>query len=262
MNEKEKYFENCGGITVNTAKTDGYEAEVGKNTDVEQENTEALNKDTAKENDEPLNKDTELVFIIDESGSMSGYGSDTVGGFNSMIKKQRDGEGRVYVSTVLFNTSRRVIHDRVDIESVEDMTENDYSPRGCTALLDAIGASIRHISNIHKYARKEDVPANTVFVITTDGLENSSCKYGADEVRDMIKKKTEENGWEFIFVAANIDAVKTAGSIGIREERAANYRQSVDGIADCYEAMSMFVTKKRKSKKMASDDCEWKQNLF
>ena len=222
------------------------------------ENKEADGRGKAAE---ALNKDTELVFLIDESGSMSGFEDDTVGGFNAMIEKQRAGEGRVYVSTVLFNGNRRVVHDRVDIENIEKMTRKDYCPGGSTALLDAIGASIRHISNIHKYARREDVPANTVFVITTDGMENSSYRYDADEVRDMIRKKTDDSGWEFIFVAANIDAIRTAGSIGIRKERAANYRQSSDGFADCYAAMSRFVTMKRQSR-MADDDVEWKKDLF
>lgn len=230
------------------------------NSRYETEEKEATDK--GEETTEPLNKDTELVFIIDESGSMSGLESDTVGGFNSMIKKQREGEGKVYVSTVFFHSSSRVVHDRVDIANIKDMTEKDYSPGGCTALLDAIGSSIRHISNIHKYARKEDVPANTVFVITTDGMENSSTRYDADEIRDMIKDKTEKCGWEFIFVAANIDAIETAGKIGIRKERAANYRQSSDGVADCYDAMNCFISKKRRMSRMAPNDCEWKKKLF
>ena len=210
---------------------------------------------------ESLNNDTELVFIIDESGSMSGFESDTVGGFNSMIKKQRGGEGKVYVSTVLFNSDRRVVHDRVDIEDIRLMSDRDYSPSGCTALLDAIGHSIRHISNIHKYARREDVPKNTIFVITTDGMENASSTFSASEIKTMIKEKTDEFGWEFIFVAANIDAIETAGRIGIKKERAANYRQSEAGFMACYSSMSEFVRRKRSDNNESLDDGEWKREL-
>ena len=194
---------------------------------------------------EHLNNDTELVFIFDESGSMSGFEADTVGGFNSMIKKQRGGEGKVYVSTVFFNTSRRVLHDRADIDSISLMTERDYSPGGCTALLDAIGHAILHISNVHKYARREDVPAHTIFAITTDGMENASREFTAEAVKRMIKEKTEACGWEFIFLAANIDAVSTADSIGIRSERAATYQQTHEGMADCFESMSLFADEVR-----------------
>ena len=159
---------------------------------------------------------TELVFIIDKSGSMSGFESDTVGGFNAVIEKQRAEEGRVLVSTVLFNNYSEVIHDRVPIEEIKPMTAENYRVGGCTALLDAIGGAIHHIGNIHKYARPEDVPEKTIFLITTDGMENASQQYGSDKVKEMIRKREEENGWEFVFVAANIDAVNTAASIGIR----------------------------------------------
>ena len=207
------------------------------------------------------NMDTELVFIIDRSGSMSGFEDDTIGGFNSMIEKQKEGEGRVYVSTVLFDNYSEVIHDRVDINRVEPMTRKQYQVRGCTALFDAIGGAIHHIGNVHKYARREDVPAHTIFVITTDGMENASHNYSSQRVKEMIKRQTEKYGWEFIFVAANIDAIETADNIGIRRERAANYRQSKDGYADCYEAMSTFVTMSRCSRPMAQDDTTWKKKL-
>ena len=191
------------------------------------------------------NNDTELVFIIDRSGSMSGFEADTIGGFNSMIEKQKQGEGRVYVSTVLFNNYSEVIHDRVDINRIEPMTGSQYQVRGCTALFDAIGGAIHHISTVHRYARKEDVPTNTIFVITTDGMENASRQYSSCRVREMIKRKTEKYGWEFIFVAANIDAVEAADEIGISSERAANYTQTQEGYEACYESMSEFVTMKR-----------------
>lgn len=207
------------------------------------------------------NMDTELVFIIDRSGSMAGFESDTIGGFNSMIEKQKnEGEGMVYVSTVLFDNYSEVLHDRVPIRDVKPMTRKEYSVRGCTALLDAIGGAIHHIGNVHKYARKEDVPAHTIFVITTDGMENASQSYSSDKVKAMIKRQTEKYGWEFIFVAANIDAIETADRIGIRRERAANYRQTREGYAECYEAMSTFVTMSRCAEPMA-DDTAWKKNL-
>ena len=204
---------------------------------------------------------TELVFIIDRSGSMSGFENDTIGGFNSMIEKQKEGEGEVYVSTVLFDNHTSVLHDRVPIEKIKPMTGEDYYVGGCTALLDAIGGAIHHIGNVHKYAREEDVPENTIFVITTDGMENASHLYHSAKVKEMIKRKTEKYGWEFIFVAANIDAVETADSIGISRERAANYRQSREGYTECYEAMSAFVTRKRSAKPMEADDASWKQGL-
>lgn len=204
---------------------------------------------------------TELVFIIDRSGSMSGFEKDTIGGFNSMIEKQKAGEGEVYVSTVLFDNHTSVLHDRVPIEKIKPMTGEDYYVGGCTALLDAIGGAIHHIGNVHKYAREEDVPENTIFVITTDGMENASHLYHSAKVKEMIKRKTEKHGWEFIFVAANIDAVETADSIGIRRERAANYRQSREGYTECYEAMSAFVTRKRSAKPMEADDASWKHGL-
>ncbi len=188
------------------------------------------------------NNVTELVFIIDRSGSMSGFEADTVGGFNSTVKKQKEKDGKVYVSTVFFDNESEVIHDRVDINSIETMKERDYRVGGCTALLDAIGGAIHHIGNIHKYARPEDVPEHTIFVITTDGMENASHRYSSADIKAKIKRQTEKYGWEFIFLAANIDAVETAESIGIRRERAANYRQTKDGIDRSYFVMSEAIT--------------------
>jgi len=185
---------------------------------------------------------TELVFIIDRSGSMSGLESDTIGGFNSFIEKQKKEEGEAIVSTVLFDTYQDVIHDRLPIENVPKMTEKEYFTRGCTALVDAIGLSIHHIGNVHKYARKEDVPDKTVFIITTDGYENSSVKYSSDEVKKMVERQQEKYGWEFIFLGANIDAVETAKKYGIRKDRSANFNCDEKGIALNYEVLSDTIS--------------------
>ena len=195
---------------------------------------------------------TELVFILDRSGSMSGMEKDTIGGFNSMIEKQKKEEGTVYVSTVLFSNTSKVLHDRIDIKEIEPMTERDYQVSGCTALLDAIGGAIHHIGNVHKYARKEDVPEKTVFLITTDGMENASREYSSLRVKEMIKRQEEKYGWEFFFVAANIDAVETAEHIGIRRERAANYCVE-EGTEVMYCAMSKNISEYRKTGKVCED---------
>ena len=166
---------------------------------------------------------TELVFILDKSGSMSGMEKDTIGGFNAMIEKQKALDGKVFVSTVLFSNNSQVLHDRKLLEEIQPLTERDYQVGGCTALLDALGGAIKHIGNIHKYARKEDVPERTMFVITTDGMENASRLYHGKQIKEMIRTQEEKYGWEFLFLAANIDAVETAESIGIRSERAVNY---------------------------------------
>ena len=191
------------------------------------------------------NNVTELVFILDRSGSMSGFEADTIGGFNATIEKQKKQDGKVYVSTVLFDNESEVIHDRVDISEIRPMTENEYQVGGCTALLDAIGGAIHHIGNIHKYAHPEDMPEHTVFVITTDGIENESHRFSSQEIKSMIKRQNEKYGWEFIFLAANIDAIETAESVGIRRERAANYRQTKEGVGRSYYAMCEAITSVR-----------------
>ena len=196
-------------------------------------------------NEAAKNNITELVFILDRSGSMGGLESDTIGGFNAMIEKQKKQDGVCYVSTVLFANESKVIHDRVSLDSVRPMTDEDYVVGGCTALIDAIGDAIRHIGNIHKYARAEDVPANTVFVITTDGMENASRKYSAQEVRSMIERRKEENGWEFLFIGANIDAVETAGRFGIAPDRAVNYHADKKGTEVVYSCVSEAVAQVR-----------------
>ena len=193
------------------------------------------------------NNDTELVFILDRSGSMAGFEDDTIGGFNAMIEKQKsEGEGMVYVSTVLFDNVCEVLHDRVPIGEIKPMTRRDYRVRGCTALLDAIGGAIHHIGNVHKYARPSDVPRHTIFVITTDGMENASRQYSYSDIKQKIKRQTEKYGWEFIFLAANIDAAATADDIGIRRDRAANYRQTPEGVGRSYFAMGEAITQVRR----------------
>ena len=191
------------------------------------------------------NNVTELVFIIDRSGSMSGFEADTLGGFNSTIEKQKAQDGKVYVSTVLFDNNSEVIYDRVDIQDIKPMTRKDYQVGGCTALLDAVGGAIHHIGNVHKYARPEDVPEHTIFVITTDGMENASHSYSKTDIKRKIQRQTEKYGWEFIFLAANIDATETAEDMGIRKERAANYRQTKEGVGRSYYAMSEAITSVR-----------------
>ncbi len=187
------------------------------------------------------NNTTELVFILDRSGSMSGLETDTIGGFNAMIEKQKKVDGKCFVSTVLFDNESEVIHDRAELEKIEPMTDKDYTVRGCTALYDAIGGAIRHIGNIHKYARPEDVPENTMFVITTDGMENASNHYNNRQIKDMIEIQKKKYGWEFIFVAANIDAAETARSFGIDENRAVNYHADPKGTACLYDNVSDVV---------------------
>ena len=185
---------------------------------------------------------TELVFILDRSGSMSGLEADTIGGFNSMIEKQRKADGEALVSTVLFDNMSEVIHDRVDIRDIKSMTDRDYTARGCTALLDAIGGAIHHIGNVHKYARKEDVPEHTLFVITTDGMENASRRYDSEKIKKMIERQKEKYGWEFLFLGANIDAVETAKHFGIGADRAVNYHSDHKGTQLNYEVLSEAVS--------------------
>ena len=201
---------------------------------------------------------TEMVFIIDKSGSMAGMEEDTVGGFNAMIEKQKKLDGKCYVSTVLFSNRSSVLHDRIDIQKIEPLTEREYCVGGGTALLDAIGGAIHHIGNVHKYARNEDVPEHTIFVITTDGMENASCEYDSERVKQMIRRQEERYGWEFLFVAANIDAVETARNIGIRRERAANYKQTREGTQKVYEAVEYAMCSLRCEAPLGD---EWKEKL-
>lgn len=191
---------------------------------------------------------TEIVFILDKSGSMHGFEGDTVGGFNAMIEKQRAEEGEAFVTTVLFNTHSEIIHDRVPLAEVAPLAPSDFRVGGCTALYDTVGKTVRHIESIHKYARKEDVPENTVFVICTDGLENASREFGKGTVRKMIEEKKAKKGWEFVFLAANIDAEGEAEDIGIGRENAGAYLQTSDGIEACYAMMCESVSRVRRRK--------------
>ena len=188
---------------------------------------------------------TEMVFILDRSGSMSGLEIDTIGGFNSFIQKQKKSEGEAFVSAVLFDDTSEVLYDRVELSKISKMTDKDYFVRGCTALLDAIGGAIYHIGNIHKYARKEDVPENTIFIITTDRMENASHKYTSDTVKKMVEHQKEKYGWEFIFLGANIDAVETAASFGISSDRTVNYCHDSVGVANCFADIEYAVSELR-----------------
>ena len=196
---------------------------------------------------------TELVFILDRSGSMASLVEDTIGGFNSMIEKQKAEDGECLVSVVLFNQDQHVLYDRVPIAEVSEMTRKEYLATGCTALIDAMGGAIHHIGNVHKYAREEDVPEKTVFVITTDGLENASRFYSADKVREMVKHEQDKYGWEFLFLGANIDAVETARTYGLREGHAVRYHNDREGIELNYKVMCETVSAVRKTKSFPED---------
>ena len=202
---------------------------------------------------------TELVFILDRSGSMSGLEKDTIGGFNAMIEKQKKEAGEALVSTVLFDNDMQVIHDRVPLDRVPALTEKEYFVRGCTALLDAVGGAIHHIGNVHKYAREEDRPEKTLFVITTDGMENASRRYTYDKVRSMIEHEKEKYGWEFLFLGANIDAAREAARFGISADRAANYHADHTGTGVIYEAVSQAVCQVRSCAAPLSAD--WKEKI-
>ena len=184
---------------------------------------------------------TEIVYILDRSGSMGGLEMDTIGGFNAMMEKQKKTGEKAVVSTVLFDDECEVIHDRVPIEKIEKMTDKQYYVRGCTALLDAVGGAIHHIGNVHKYAREEDRPEKTIFVITTDGMENASRKYSREKIEKMVKRQQKKYGWEFIFIGANIDAYAEAQKYGIRRDRAVNYVSDDIGTAKVYAGVSNAV---------------------
>ena len=201
---------------------------------------------------------TEIVFLLDRSGSMAGLESDTIGGFNAMIEKQKKADGTALVSTVLFDSASKVIHDRVNVQDVRPLTTDDYTVRGCTALLDAIGGTIPHLANIHKYARPEDVPEHTLFVITTDGMENASRRYGIAHVRQMIEKEKAKYGWEFLFLGANIDAAREAARFGIAADRAVNYKCDEAGTALNYEVISEAGCCVRAASPLSAD---WKRRI-
>ena len=201
---------------------------------------------------------TELVFILDRSGSMAGLEGDTIGGFNAMLQKQRGEPGEALISTVLFDNETDVIHDRISLDRVPALTEKEYDVRGCTALLDAVGGAIHHIGNVHKYAREEDRPEKTLFVITTDGMENASRRYTYDKVKSMIERQRERYGWEFLFLGANIDAAREAARFGIRADCAADYHADSMGTEAVYESVCEAVCQVRRSAPLAAD---WKRKI-
>lgn len=201
---------------------------------------------------------TELVFILDRSGSMDGLEDDTIGGFNAMLEKQKKEEGKAFVSTILFDDKTEVLHDRLPLDKVRPITEEEYYVRGCTALLDAVGGAIHHIGNIHKYARREDRPGRTLFVITTDGMENASRRYTAPQVRWMIERQKARYGWEFLFLGANIDAVETAGQLGIGADRAVNFHCDSRGTRLNYATVCQAVSAVRSC---APLDAHWKDAI-
>ena len=203
---------------------------------------------------------TEIVFILDRSGSMAGLEDDTIGGFNAFIAKQKKEDGEALISTVLFDDRSEVIYDRVDLRKIEPMADRQYYVRGCTALLDALGGAIHHIGNVHKYAREEDRPEKTLFIITTDGMENASRRYDYERVRKMVAHQKEKYNWEFLFLGANMDAIETAGHFGISRDRAVNFVCDSEGTKLNYEVLSATVTGFRACKsakpKLADGWCE------
>ena len=201
---------------------------------------------------------TEIVFLLDRSGSMSGLEADTIGGFNSLLEKQKQAPGEAILSAVLFDHECEVVYDRVNIRKAEPMTERQYYTRGCTALLDALGGAIRHIATAHRYARDEDRPGKTVFVITTDGMENSSRSWTYSEVRNLVEHEKEKYGWEFLFLGANMDAISAAGRMGISADRAVRYEHDSVGTALNFKVVSEAVCTMRSA---APLEAGWKDEI-
>lgn len=201
---------------------------------------------------------TELVFILDRSGSMQGMEKDTIGGFNSMIDKQKREEGEALVSTVLFDHHSKVLHDRIPLKKIKTMRQKDYTAGGSTALLDAIGGAIHHIRTVHKYIREKDRPEKTMVVIMTDGLENASSHYTLEHVKEDIERQKERYGWEFLFLGANIDAVEAAGCIGIDSSRSVNFHCDREGTQLNYEVVGEAITGFRMSRPLTA---QWKTRI-
>ena len=207
-----------------------------------------------------MNKNlTELVFVLDKSGSMSGLEKDTIGGFNSMLEKQRKEDGDVVISTVLFDDKVQVLHDRAGLDKIANLTDRDYQVGGCTALLDALGKAIKHINKVQKALPEDERPAKTLFVITTDGQENSSHEFSYGKIKKMVEKKQEKKQWEFLFLGANMDAISAAADIGIKADRATNFHCDAVGTAVNYSALSRAVSRVRKADAacMGAALCDW-----
>ena len=203
------------------------------------------------------NELTEMIFILDRSGSMVGLESDTIGGFNSLIDKQKKEDGKAFVTTVLFDNQQKTVHDRIDLKEIAPMTDKEYFVGGSTALLDAVGDTVTHIEKVHKYIRPEDVPAHTMVVITTDGMENSSRRWRAADVKKLVEKKKEE-GWEFLFLGANIDAVSEAARFGIDADKAVRYCNDAAGVQKNFAGVTRAMSCMRKG---AVLDASWKEEI-
>ena len=201
---------------------------------------------------------TELVFILDKSGSMSGLESDTIGGYNALLKKQKEEPGEAIVTTVLFDDNVELLHDRINVKGIRPITEKEYFVGGCTALLDAIGKTINKIGNVQRNTNEQQRADKVMFVITTDGMENASNEYNYEKIKKMVGWQKEEYGWEFIFVGANIDAIATAAKFGISSDRAANYNADGEGTRLNYEAVSRVVSELRASRQITKS---WKSEI-
>ena len=201
---------------------------------------------------------TELVFVVDRSGSMGGLESDTIGGFNATLEAHRKQQGEAVVSTVLFDNEIEVLHDRLPIAEVAPITEREYWVRGCTALLDAVGGAVKHIGRVHGYLPEEYRPERTIVVITTDGMENASCKYTYDQVKALISRK-EKEGWSFLFLGANIDAAAEADRIGISADHAATYLADDEGTRVMHEAQCQATVAMRGGASLSGGS--WKRNI-
>ena len=203
---------------------------------------------------------TELVFILDRSGSMSGLEQDTIGGYNSLLEKQKKEPGEATITTVLFDDHYELLHDRINLKGISPITDKEYFVRGSTALLDAIGRTIDKIGNAQKRTAENERAEKVMIVITTDGMENASREYGYDKIKTMIERQKEKYGWEFLFIGANIDAVETASKFGISADRAANYHADSKGTGVIYDAVSETVCCMR-SAPSAPISAEWKKTI-
>ena len=196
---------------------------------------------------------TEMIFILDRSGSMGGLEKDTIGGFNNLIQNQKAQVGEAIVTTVLFDNHYDVIHNHLDLKEVPQLTDKEYYPRGMTALLDAVCKTILTTQKRHQSLPSDSVPENTIVIITTDGHENASKQYNYHDAKTLINKQKEIYNWEFIFLGANIDSEKEASKLGIRKERATNYKADKRGVDVHYEALSKTVGNYRRNKVLNDD---------